>query len=967
MSTKTLKVGILDSVAIKLALVSLGTIEQTCSFSFKELDRWYKNNEHIFIKYKNTIESYCNSNISITYSSNTEPFFQAFLNKNKLIAEIIASRFPEFYAVIKKELECYKTMPDQNISEANLHINIFQQSASYVLAKRPDLQSIVQEVKNMISQMQSWIEYRRDEHNAKMASVNYYRNVQHYSSELDSFLSENFCISDLDNWLTANSSFIAATNCLIAFTDKYKIDNQNVIFTSAQKARAFLDILSETREILSIGYKEYKRQREEMVRLIQPVEGRFLDEQQLNCIFCDRNNQLILAGAGSGKTTTIIGKVKYLLKTKKCTPDQILLLSFTNKSASEMKDRIKTETGYDMDVMTFHKLGLNIISGVEGKKPSIYSKPIQEFTRSDIKAHLNDPSYRKAMIIYCFFSPNKYKTEFDFETKNEYDEYIDTNPPMTFKKETVKSYCEMEIANYLYSNNIRYSYERPYEHDTSDTEYAGYHPDFYLDDYGIYIEFYAVDKQGNVPKHFQGKHGANGKSEYIQGITWKRSIHNQYGTKLIELYYSDKQNNRLTEKLHDALVSYNIPIVPMSDEELWNTITAENKNIISAVCDIIGTVITLSKANGYDINALRNIASTSKTVLLELVDPILSDYVNMLSSTDQIDFNDMIYNASKYIRSGRVSHDYKYVIVDEYQDISKARYTLLHELRNAADFKLFCVGDDWQSIYRFAGSDIGYIINFPEYWGLTKISKIETTYRFSQKLITVSSKFIMKNPAQTEKILRSHFDIKGFPLGFIKAYNDKYLIKFMSEKICELERNATVFLIGRYTFDKDMLNGSNFKVRYDTAGETYTVNFYQRPDLKIEFITAHKSKGLQADYVFILNNKNKSMGFPSKIQDDPLIDMLLEGCDNYSYAEERRLFYVAMTRAKKKVRLLVQQDSPSCFASELMNEYGKEAKSADWICPLCGGRLLKKSGKNGDFIGCSNYSKTGCKYTRNIK
>ena len=109
------------------------------------------------------------------------------------------------------------------------------------------------------------------------------------------------------------------------------------------------------------------------------------------------------------------------------------------------------------------------------------------------------------------------------------------------------------------------------------------------------------------------------------------------------------------------------------------------------------------------------------------------------------------------------------------------------------------------------------------------------------------------------------------------------------------------------------------------------------------------------------------MGFPSKIQDDPLIDILLEGRDNYSYAEERRLFYVAMTRAKKKVWLLVQQDSPSCFASELMNEYGKEAKSADWICPMCGGRLLKKSGKNGDFIGCSNYSKTGCRYTRNIK
>ena len=145
-------------------------------------------------------------------------------------------------------------------------------------------------------------------------------------------------------------------------------------------------------------------------------------------------------------------------------------------------------------------------------------------------------------------------------------------------------------------------------------------------------------------------------------------------------------------------------------------------------------------------------------------------------------------------------------------------------------------------------------------------------------------------------------------------------------------------------------------------------------------MTVHKSKGLQADYIFIINNKKKGLGFPSRIQDDPLIQILLDGSDTYPLAEERRLFYVAMTRAKKKVWLLVKQNDRSCFVDELMNEYEKhinpqkirqdipkQFNESMWICPECGGRLVKRNGRNGVFIGCSNYSKLGCRYTRNIK
>ena len=134
----------------------------------------------------------------------------------------------------------------------------------------------------------------------------------------------------------------------------------------------------------------------------------------------------------------------------------------------------------------------------------------------------------------------------------------------------------------------------------------------------------------------------------------------------------------------------------------------------------------------------------------------------------------------------------------------------------------------------------------------------------------------------------------------------------------------------------------------------------------MRFVTAHKSKGLEEDYVFIINNKKSRMGFPSKMQNQPILNLLLDNCDQYPYAEERRLFYVAMTRAKKKVFLVTVSNQESEFVTELKNRYGEELKREQWECPLCGGRLLKKKGPYGEFFGCSNYKINGCGYKRKI-
>lgn len=655
-----------------------------------------------------------------------------------------------------------------------------------------------------------------------------------------------------------------------------------------------------------------------LVDEIMPVEGKNLDTQQVDCITDESHNALVIAGAGSGKTTTIIGKVKYLLHTGKCSPEEILLLSFTKKSADEMKTRIKAETGIDMGVSTFHKLGLDTITHVESRKPTIYAKSLQFFAQEDIQKYLGNRYYRAELLKYCWLNPPRARSVFDFKTKEEMFEYNGSTPTVTIQGEYVKSVCELEIANFLFRNRIRYSYEKPYKFNTANGNYSGYKPDFYLEDYDIYVEFFAVDRNGNVPKWFEARHGKTARQAYHDGIEWKRNLHRSHRTKLVEVSYADRQNDKLLETLQEKLSKLGVQFNSMTDEELYKCTERKNRFTLSDTANIIGNIISLVKANGYTYDYFEKVNKLPQNdSIIKLAKPIARDYEQMLKDTNQIDFNDMIYRAAKYYHFGRAAHCYKYVIVDEYQDISKARCELLKEMRTQGDFSLFCVGDDWQSIYRFAGSDVGYMLDFEKYWGETAKYKIETTYRFPQEILNASGKFVMRNPAQIKKQLRTANNISG-KVGYIFGDGQSNPHQ-LADKLQELPQDSTVFLIGRYTDDKDILNykDSPFSIRFSTVDNKFIVSLNERPDLDIEFLTAHKSKGLQADYVFILNNKRNGMGFPSRIHNEPVINFLLRKGDDFLFSEERRLFYVALTRAKREVWLLVDSGNCSSFVTEL--------------------------------------------------
>ena len=707
-------------------------------------------------------------------------------------------------------------------------------------------------------------------------------------------------------------------------------------------------------------------------KVILPVEGKMRENQQMGCITKEVHNHLVLAGAGTGKTTTIVGYVKYLLKKKICMPDDILVLSFTNVSAAEMSERLNKEIGKPIAAQTFHKLGLDIITTVQGKKPKIHSTDIRQFVRKKLDVLTQDPVYLRKLCVYLTYNGTEQKTEFDFQTEDAYLSYLKYNPPVTLKKETVKSYGELDIANFLTQNGITYVYEQEYPIDTRTSEFGQYHPDFYLPNFDLYIEYFGINRQGDVPPYFTGKNGMSAAQTYQEGIKWKRELHRKNGTRMIEVYAYEKLEEQLLPRLEERLKKAGVVFTPMSPKDMWADISGSENQKLDRVAELFGTVITLAKSNSCSMDEVRSRNRSfqnlpSINAVIDLIEPVYNSYQSMLCSRNEIDFNDMINLASEYVQLGQFTHSYNYVIVDECQDISQARYRLLDAMRQKKDYRLFCVGDDWQSIYRFSGSDIGFILNFEKYWGASEVSRIETTYRFSQSLISVSSSFIMKNPEQKQKQLRSATADHGFSMEKIVGYTDTYAIEFLAERLRELPKGSSVLFLGRYRFDIKILDGQrHFSYQYNAALGRTEVSFARRTDLQISFMTVHGSKGLQADYVFLLNTKAYGMGFPSQIADAPILQLLLDNCDHYPFAEERRLFYVAITRAKKKVWLVTLKGNESVFVKEIDEVHGEDMRKEQYTCPLCGGRLVRRSGPYGDFFGCSNYKANGCRYKRNI-
>ncbi|MCE4937332.1 DNA helicase IV [Aliivibrio fischeri] len=289
---------------------------------------------------------------------------------------------------------------------------------------------------------------------------------------------------------------------------------------------------------------------------------------------------------------------------------------------------------------------------------------------------------------------------------------------------------------------------------------------------------------------------------------------------------------------------------------------------------------------------------------LNIVWPFFKAYERTLKHEDAIDYESMITKAKAYIADNKYELPWLFVMVDEYQDISPQRLDLIEaichtENKHQTKATLFAVGDDWQAIYRFAGADVSLTTGFENRFQSTQIAHLSTTYRFNDQIGAVANRFVQENPMQLKKELNSFTKKKRKAVKVIEHQSIEKELLSLSKNIRDGEK---VVILGR-----------NHNHKPDSFDEW--VKFY--PGLNLEYNTCHASKGTEADYVFIVEMTDGQ--FPMKERAESLDAALLPHAESYPYAEERRLFYVALTRAKKKV-WIVYHGKPSPFVQEIVDK-----------------------------------------------
>ncbi|MCQ8117815.1 UvrD-helicase domain-containing protein [Methylomonas rosea] len=686
------------------------------------------------------------------------------------------------------------------------------------------------------------------------------------------------------------------------------------------------------------------------------VETNPLTEAQRKACIIDEQHNLVLAGAGTGKTSTMIGRAGYLIKAGLANPEQILMLAYARKAAEEMDERIQSKLGIEnLTVKTFHSLGLRIISQVEGVVPSIDKMAEDDtlraaFVDSQIQSLLEDERYRSRLLTYFLRFAYPYKSQFNFKSLGAYNAYILENDIRTLQGEIVKSYEECEIANFLYRQGIAYQYEANYQVNTSGPDYRIYQPDFFLPAYGIYIEHFAVNEHNQTPPFIN-------KEDYLAGMTWKRALHAKYQTPLIETYSYLKQQGRLTAVLSEKLLTAGVQFKPLPQNELLDQLNQLGR--VSEFSKLMAQILSLFKAAYLSIKQL--VEKAEKHEDLErmraaayLFEPIYQAYQQRLRDNATIDFDDMIGRAIDYVESGRFPSPYRYLLVDEFQDISASRARLLKALMaQQAEASLFGVGDDWQSIYRFTGSDVALTKDFQAHFGDTATSVLDQTFRFNNKIGEVASRFVSQNPSQIDKQIRSLRLVEQPAVSLIKTDQDLTGMQAALDAIAgKAKPSASVLMLARFNFKRPDV--AALKRRY--------------PQLSLQFMTVHASKGKEADYVIVFGLDKGEHGFPSEKATHPLLELLLPQAEAFAHAEERRLFYVALTRARHHVYLVTNGLNPSPFIRELVDgDYavsideftgpGFQDRISNIPCPVCKtGWMVPRDSQYGSFFGCNQYS-----------
>ncbi|BAJ02090.1 UvrD-helicase domain-containing protein [Shewanella violacea] len=760
------------------------------------------------------------------------------------------------------------------------------------------------------------------------------------------------------------------------------------------------------------------KQLEAYQTLFDSLEAHPLTDLQRQACVIDENNTLVIAGAGTGKTSTMAAKAAYLVKQGLAKPDEILMLAYGKDAMVELKQRVYTIPGLNsVKVSTFHGLGKEIIQSYldESTQVSVLASDTKKFTQfvdQQLDAIVADSKMADPVADYFGRYLYPQVNELDFQTQGQYRSYLKNNEIRALSGDLVKSFQELTICNYLFTHGIQFEYEAKYAPKegvlVSEPGKSVYQPDFYIPALDAYLEHFGIDKQGPAPK---GSRPDIDKTAYNLSREWKIDTHKRHNTCLLQTFSWQADLGELEKNLEALLcerceqlgLAQNQVFKPISPEAVFAQVKA--LGVYRNVSRLMSSFLSLFKASTFSLADLEQIkltpASTNNAksdkkstiynqvrwkAFLHLFRWVITQYEAHLRSLKTLDFSDMISQGiemtqkSDFHQRTQGRFRYKYIMVDEFQDISAERAKLVTQLRDSSPgCALFCVGDDWQAIYRFTGSDLKLTTEFDRVFGASRIVTLDKTFRFNDRIEKVASSFIQANPAQLKKTLTTHtlsdnpevcLLINSKETGLAQAFNS--IVEAIASNLAASSDSAASCTdsgsgsekgTGKGT-EKDTSSTSVMVIsRFKSSLKDLSVWQKRYSQLQISGFSAHGSKGKQADFVIVLDVNDDKYGFPSKIASDPILEALLPKLDKYAYTEERRLFYVALSRAKQTVFVQAELGKESVFVKELrtfnndVHCYLSDLAPLyieSLSCPECNaGKLIPTQGRYGLFYACS--------------
>ena len=808
--------------------------------------------------------------------------------------------------------------------------------------------------------------------------------VQTFIERMSSFMGEEHYF--------AHSEYLSCLEGMTIEKDtEYFLTKHFLKYVNDKIPESYLD-LDKYKHALSIGFSDIPQKhnekfvQEELAKNKEYFDSVLkypLDKQQRTSIVKLEDNCLVISSAGSGKTSTSVAKIKYLVEKRHIAPSRILPLTYTTKAAKELTDRLALSAD-GLRCYTFHSLAFHILAEANQEKPDVCDNNTMLQCFNYLVEH--NANFKKAINKFLTDKKSLTRNEHEYLTAKDYYKdralygiqapFLDMDGRIIF----TRSEEEKKICTFLSMNGISFRYEHPYYVNTS-TEYKRqYRPDFtiYFQQNGrlvfVILEHFGIDAYGNVPQWFGvSKKGGfeQANKDYNDGITWKRKINKRYNTPLLETTSAMFQDGTIFEKLKQQLKLHGIPMRELTEDEKYDKLVKRNKRMEDSILELITTFITLMKSNRHTPESVLNLIKQENSnplfvdraefMIHEIFQPIFDEYEKVLRDKNQIDYTDLILKATDACNSGLYQKEYDMILVDEFQDISVDRFELLQSLRSKKNLtKLYCVGDDWQSIFRFSGSDLSLFNGFEERFGFTEKCAIETTYRFGNPTIDISSKFILENSAQVYKEIKPVNESVKTGIETVAYHTDDTgdsQYKVLENIVSKIPSEQSIMLIGRYHSDAEFIPNSLLK--RNQKGSIVSAHISKRD---IPYNTIHSAKGLEADNIIVVSCSQDGNGFPSRVSDDPILGYVLSEPETFPYAEERRLFYVAITRARKQTYVMYNYTSPSCFITELEKQQGMME------CPWCHNGNLKvvKEGENQfkhwRLYGCTNYT-AGCQYT----